>query len=186
MVKDALEPAILISVPFPSIFKHPGLWCTPILASTAWDLSWWIFHLYHLHHSNSLLLSPCFSVAQDKTKYNCIKGKGELNLVLQIFWHKVQVYLKGTNILLSYSWEQKYRVFTTIADLKIVQHHHHNNEPFTVPPVCQVCSQHFVCINAQIHHYNQISRMIIYPFYRQRKMRHLEVKWAAQDYTVHE
>lgn len=124
------------------------------------------------------LLSPCFSVAQDKTKYNCIKGKGELNLVLQIFWHKVQVYLKGTNILLSYSWEQKYRVFTTIADLKIIHHHHHhhNNEPFTVPPVCQVCSQHFVCINAQIHHYNQISRMIIYPFYRQRKMRHLEVK----------
>ena len=44
------------------------------------------------------LLSPCFSVLQDKTKYNCIKGKGELHLVLQIFWHKVQVCLKGTNI----------------------------------------------------------------------------------------
>ena len=77
---------------------------------------------------------------------------------------------------IAFSWEQKYRVFTTTADLEITQHHHHNNEPFTVTPVCQVCSQHFVCINAQIPHYNQISRTILYSFYRQRKMRHLEVK----------
>lgn len=89
------------------------------------------------------------------------------------FGHKLlDILERDEKILVSYPWERQFSVITNIANLIIIQNHSYRGviiiimNLFMVFSMYQVYSQHFLYINAQIPHNNQISRTSMSPLYR--------------------